>query len=51
MGKFSSTAPDRNEAPALSALGVELHPDAMSLVADGKALADSFGGSGERSTD
>ncbi|WWC60722.1 uncharacterized protein I303_103298 [Kwoniella dejecticola CBS 10117] len=45
MGK-TTHAPDRKEVQSLNALGINVHPDTVSLVYDDGALAESFGGSG-----
>ncbi|KAL0250138.1 hypothetical protein I308_103446 [Cryptococcus tetragattii IND107] len=45
MGKIT-VAPSREEVPSLSALGIEAHPDALTLAYDDKALANSYGGNG-----
>lgn len=42
-------APDRDEVPSLSTLGVTLHEDTIKYVYDPVALADSLGGNGEGS--
>lgn len=46
MGKIT-VAPSREEIPSLSALGIEAHPDALTLAYDDKALANSYGGNGK----
>jgi hypothetical protein len=40
-------APDRDEVPTLSSLGVTLHEDTIKYVYDPVALADSLGGNGK----
>ncbi|KGB76649.3 monosaccharide transporter [Cryptococcus deuterogattii R265] len=45
MGKIT-VAPSREEISSLSALGIRLHPDALTLAYDDRALASSYGGSG-----
>lgn len=49
MGK-STTAPDRDQIPALSSFSVELHPDTLAYINDPDALAHSLRGNGKSST-
>ncbi|OWZ60990.1 hypothetical protein AYX14_06750 [Cryptococcus neoformans] len=45
MGKIT-VAPSREEVPSLSALGIKVHPDALTLAYDDRALASSYGDNG-----
>ncbi|WVF69454.1 hypothetical protein IAT40_004231 [Kwoniella sp. CBS 6097] len=47
MGK-TTHAPDRKQAQTLAALGIDIHPDTMTLVYDDRALAEAFGGNGPK---